>query len=519
MTSTQDTQAAADPMAEFREELAAVQAEGEFLREAYSRLEYELEAAGWRQIGQGDSQEPTREALRQAVELSRYGWLKNPILRRAADLQASYVFGLPVNFKASDETIQAAMQAFIEDPQNQAELFDPCVREQRERELSLDGELFVALFPNIVTGVVRIATIAPGQISRVETDPENSKRPWLYLREWTADGFSLQTGPTGARQERAYYPAVGFNPPDKPESINGIRVRWDVPVLHFKVGGFSDWKRGFPEREVSRPYATSYKDFIADWATIAKALARFAWRYTGSASTAETAAVKARIGTTVGQSGALGVETNPPVAAGSVALLPPGRALEPIRTAGASVSAEDGRQLRVMAIAATGFGDHFFGDAQQGALATAKSLDRPTELRIKGRQQFWSGVYRQIFGFVLLWGVRAPRGALRRLGRVVPPPTTDPAAPPSVKWRRGIDPTISIDWPQVVEADALQQIQALVQAAPFLPTELVSQLMMVALEVDGIDKWLDTLRKERKSTSAPAAAGAADPEQKQASGA
>lgn len=489
-------------MAAFRGELAAVQAQGEFLREAYSRLEYELEAVGWRRMGREDAQEPSREVLRQAVELSRFGWLKNPLLRRAADLQASYVFGLPVSFKATDPDIQATVQAFIEDSQNQAELFDPCVREQRERELSLDGELFVALFPNISTGQVRLSTIPPSQISDVLADPENGKRPWYYLREWSAEGFTVEQGRTAPQERKAYYPAAGYAPRERPASIGGIAVRWDTPVLHFKVGGFSDWKRGFPEREVSRPYATSYKDFIADWATIAKALARFAWRYTGSASTAETAEVKAKLNTTIGRPGNLGVETSPPPAAGSVALLPPGRSLEPVRTAGASVSAEDGRQLRIMAIAATGFGDHFFGDAQQGALATAKSLDRPTELRIRGRQGFWAGVYRQIFAFVLLWAVRAPSGALRRKGRAVPPPTSDPDAPPSVRWRKGIDPTINIDWPRIVDPDLLQHVQALIQAAPHLPAELVTQLLMVALEVDGIEQWLDKWRTERAKAPA-----------------
>lgn len=487
------------------EALEALQFQNSRLQESYSRLEFELQQAGWSKEAAEGAQEPTRDALRQAAELARFSWLKNPLPRRGVDLQASYVFAQGFSVKANDKQIDQVLREFMEDAQNQRALFASDIFAQRERELSLDGNFFPVFFPNKSTGRVKMSVIPAKQISRVITDPDNAERPWFYLREWQAEGFSLSDGPTPLQQAQAYYPDIAFHPRSRPSTIGGIDVKWDSPVMHVKVGGFSDWKMGFPETEVGRPYATAFKDFLGNWASITKALAHFSWKYSGSQSAAETAAVKEKQ-TAIPSVLAPGIATKAPPLSGSTAIVPAGRDLTPIPTRNAVPSADEGRQLRVMAIAASGFGDHFYGDAQQGALATAESLDRPTELRIRARQGLWTGIMRQIFCFVILWAVRAPSGALRKLGRVSLRDESDPDAMPRVIWRKAgkkpADSTINIDWPRIVEPAILTYAQALMTAAPMLPTELVSQLLMVAFEVDGIEKWMEELRKERAKAAA-----------------
>lgn len=477
------------------------------LQESNSRLEFELQQAGWaREAAQG-AQEPDRDTLRRAIDLARYAYLKNPLPRRGVDLQASYVFAQGFNVKANDESFDTVIKDFMQDAQNQRAMFSADVIAQRDRELSLDGSLFIAFFANRSTGRVKLSTVPVPQVTRVISNPENAEQPWFYLREWTAEGFDMGTGLTPAEGMQAYYPDIGFNPEFRPDQIGGIKVKWDTPILHVKVGGFSDWKFGFPETEVSRPYATAVMEFLSNWASVMKALARFSWKGTGMESAAETAAVKGKLNTTVSTlSPGLSIDSNPPPVTGSTALIPKGRDLTPIPTRNAAPSSDEVRQLRIMAIAASGFGDHFYGDAQQGSLATANSLDRPTELRIRSRQAFWAGVFRQIFNMVLLWAVRAPSGALRKLGKVQLRDPSDPDAMPRVVWKKNVDPTINIDWPRIVEPIIENYVNALMQAAPMLPEELVSQLLMVVFEVDGIDKWLETWKQERAKAKAEAAA-------------
>ena len=66
-----------------------------------------------------------------------------------------------------------------------------------------------------------------------------------------------------------------------------------------------------------------------------------------------------------------------------------------------------------MVAAATGLPESFFGDVSVGTLATARSLDRPTELKFHSRQTLWADVLRDLLGYVIDQAVTAPRGQLQ----------------------------------------------------------------------------------------------------------
>src|SRR5690606_19652667 len=103
-----------------------------------------------------------------------------------------------------------------------------------------------------------------------------------------------------------------------------------------------------------------------------------------------------------------GTITNPAPVVGSTFISGAGVKLEAVKTSGATVSAEDGRRIMLMVAAAMNLPETFYGDASVGSLATAKSLDRPTELAIKDRQSLWIDVLNAIHDFVLFWQVKAP---------------------------------------------------------------------------------------------------------------
>jgi hypothetical protein len=156
--------------------------------------------------------------------------------------------------------------------------------------------------------------------------------------------------------------------------------------------------------------------------------------------------------------------------------------------------------MLLMVAAAVGLPETFFGDVSVGSLATASSLDRPTELKMRNRQTLWSDVYMGLFDYVLLQAVRAPQGGLAGVGRIVTR-IEEGQRLESVEWAEGVDPHIDIDFPPIVNPDMLRRVQAVVSAAtmdgkaPAGTLDLITtaRLVLVALGEDDIDEMLDAL--------------------------
>jgi len=149
--------------------------------------------------------------------------------------------------------------------------------------------------------------------------------------------------------------------------IGTIPVDSECVVYHVKVGGFSDWKFGISEVYAALDWAKAYKSFLEDFAKIIKALARFAWnRKTGGGAKGVTATI-AKIGSTFGQTSSI-LETNPsPVAGATNVSSGDSESLEPIKTAGSTTSADEGKPLRIMSGIAMGLPDSIAsGDVDQG---------------------------------------------------------------------------------------------------------------------------------------------------------
>jgi hypothetical protein len=158
-----------------------------------------------------------------------------------------------------------------------------------------------------------------------------------------------------------------------------------------------------------------------------------------------------------------------------------GEELTPIPKSGATTSAEDGRPSRLMVAAAMDLPDTILsGDADQGNLATAKTLDRPTELAIRSRQSLWADYDRDIFGYAI--AVRQRRGEFRNA-----------------------DPNITVSFPQVIEHDTESMVKAIVAAATLsgnidagtIPAEQLSRMLLQALGVEDVDSVLDDLDDEQ----------------------
>ena len=473
------------------------------MQERMAELELALEDLNYVRLAFETGQEFSRDGLQRICALSRIMFLKNPLINRAVTLQSMYVWGQGVSISADHPDVDAVVQAFLDDEKNKVELTGHQARSLKDQDLQVEGNVFFVLFSHALTGRTRVRTIPVDEIRDIICNPEDRKEPWYYRREWAPISLDESSGiTTTVGTKTAFYPDWRYQPVDRPDTMGGHRVMWESPVYHVKVGGLSSMRFGVPETYSGLDWARAYKEFLEDWATIVRAYSKFAFKMTTPGGKKGIAAATAKLGTTVGTSSA---ETNPPPVAGSMFVSSPGTDLSPVRTAGATTKAEDGRRMLLMVAAATGLPETFFGDVSVGTLATANSLDRPTELKFSDRQELWRDIHWNLLQYAIDRVAAAPAGRLRgtwdlnderderRMVLETDPETGDP-----------ISRHLDIDFPEIIAGDKKAEMESIVSAAAILAQasngqaslKVVCRLLLTALGQDDVDDLLNDLFPE-----------------------
>lgn len=479
-------------LATMREAAAEEALRLESMQERMAELELALEDTGWiRMIMTGD-QEFSRSGLRTICALARLMYLKNPLIQRGANVQAYYVFGQGVSIASSNGDVDAVLQSFLKDPKNQAELTSHQSRMGKEVELQVESNLFFTFFTNTVTGHVRIRTIPFDEIDDILSNPEDRKENWYYKRVWLQDDLDVTTGAMASQSKIAYYPDWRYIPKegDRLKEIGGAPVEWETPVYHVKTGGLPSMKFGVSEVYPQLDWARAYKEFLENWSTIVKAYARFAWGLTTKGGASGVATAKAKLQSTLGTGAS---ENNPPPLTGSTFISTEGVNMQPIRTAGATTAAEDGRRLLLMICAGSGLPESFYGDVSVGTLATAKSLDRPTELMMASRQTLWADIYRDILEYVIAKAIEAQKLD----GKI----ETDEDDVRTIRLEGDEVLSVDVTFPPILEHDVDAIVSSIAQAATLdgktlagtIDLETTSRLLLSALGVEGADELIDKM--------------------------
>ncbi len=475
------------------------------LTESLQRLEQVLYSSEWRALSMQADQEFTRAGLKQITELARIMRLKNPVIKRGVKIQRLYVWAQGVNISAANEAINDVVQAFLDDERNRAELTSHQARGERETDLQQDGNLFFRFHVNAVSGRIRLSTIDPQEVDDIICNPEDKREPWFYKRAWVQKDLD-----GGTKQHAVYYPDWRFTPRNRSgyqEKLGNGRIDWETPVYHVAVNRVGRF--GVSEFYAANDWALAYKSFLEQLASVWQALARWAAKLTVPGGKRGVAAAKAKLNTTLGNT--LGEETNPPPVTGATFISGEGVDLQPFRTAGATMSAEDGRRLLLMSIMDFGFPETFFGDASVGSLATAKSLDRPTELLIMDRQALWKGILGDIIGYQLLWAVKAPQGPLAGLGTAVREPDGDQTHE-RIDWNQDIDPTVTVAFPSIIQHDIKETVGAIIDAQTMsgrsegagIPLETAVRRLISELGIDDVDAVMEIWTAEQEERQARA---------------
>lgn len=481
-------------LAETQAELFAATAHNEILQESLADLELAMEDRGWSKIAFGAQQDFSRAGLNRIADTARVMLIANPLIRRAVMLRVVYVWGQGVHIAGratgddSGQDVNAVVQAFLDDESNKTAFTSGQAREEMEKALATDGNLFPAYFTNPLTGRVQVRRIPFAEVDDVITNPEDKWDPWFYKRVWTVEVVEAGYSGTRTRKEtrRAYYPALGFRPRLRPRMVDGIPVQWDAPVDHVHVNRLDGQKFGIGDTYAALPWAKAYREFLEDWAKLVKALSRYAWRLSGDKSSKVRAAVD-RMRAAVPVPAADG--SGGPV--GGTAAYGPGAHLEAIPKTGATIDAGSGRPLAAMVAAATGVPvTMLLGDpGVTGARAVAETLDKPTELEPGMRRDLWSDVHHRLFDYVIRQAVKAPQGPLRGTVRI------DADGRERIELAGDVEATVDIDWPDLSEMDPAKLIEAIAaaDATGKMPPLTTVRLLLQALGVKDVDELLEDM--------------------------
>jgi hypothetical protein len=459
------------------------------LVERLNDLELQLENAGWiRQQELVTQNEFSLQGLKTIARLARVFFLKNPLIQRGVSVSSDYTFGRGITIAAKDDDINTVIQAFIDDLKNQVEITSHQSMLQKDRELQLDGNLFLCFFVHETTGRIRVRSISFQEIGDYPIcNPEDSKEPWYYKRVWQQQNGDQLTEKTLYYKDWQYQGNDLSVLPKDAVLGNGV-------VFHIKMGGFSDWRFGVSEVYAALDWARSYKDFLSNWATLMRAYSRFAMQLETKGGAAGVARTKTRLQT--GLSSTNGVETNPPATTGSTFIKSDQIALDVVKTAGATTKAEEGRRLLLMVAAAQGLPETFYGDVSVGTLATAESLDRPTELKFSNRQEFWQSNITRIIWFVIKNSVAADDGLLNSIGRI----ETNEYGEDELVLADGIEAEITVEFPEILSISIKDHVASVISAATLdgkslsmLDPRMVTELLLNALGIDDVDEKLIAL--------------------------
>lgn len=461
----------------------------ELLQERIAELELALDDVGYERIGDSNfDKQFTKASIDKIAAMARVYWLKNPLVKRAVATQANYVFGQGVDVVAADEDVQTVVDAFMEDSKNRAELTGEQAMLTKETELQVTSNLFFTFFTDPLNGATRIRTIPLSEITRIIYNPDDSKEPWYYYRQWQQP---KEPGSQKYEMHQAMYPDINYMPKGGlPKHFNGIEVMALNPVYHVKTNCLSDMEYGVSEIYAAIDWAKAYKDFLEDWYTIVKSLSKFAWKATSkSGATGMTQAKQVLEGAINGGSNPMNSDL--PGQAAQVWMSSDNFDLAPMPKSGATVAVDDGRRALLMVCAATGIYEHYFGDPSTGNLATAKAMEQPMLLMFQERQELWTDVFNTILGYVINQSALKPGGKLRGVMSF-----NDYGE--SYVDMGDTDRSVDVKFPPILQEDVNERIDAIVKSVTLsgqtpantidLKTATTQMLTALGEDTDIVDK-------------------------------
>lgn len=456
------------------------------LTERLWELELALEDRGWVREISTSQFEFSLMGIQRIIAICRLYALKNPLIRRGIQVSAFYVFGRGISITSDDEDENDALQAFFDNPRNAQEISHRALV-KKEEQIWTDGNIYWVFFSDEVTGELLVRTIDAVEVVDVITNPDDASEEWYIHRRWMAQVFDAATGSKQPTPRQAWYPALGYDPAVKPVTIGpeNVPVAWDNPVMHWKEGGLQKWLYGVPLAYPAIDYGRAVKRLIDNWCSIQEAMTRFAWQVETQGGLPAIANLKQTLATTLAIGGDT-YEQNPPPTTASSWISGPGNNLTMSKTSGMIDGPEVGRRVAHLCYMVFGLPETFFADASVGTVATATSLDRPTELKFLEAQERWREGLQRMGDYAILCSAIAPKGKIREAR----------AAKPK-REQTAIGSTVKVSFPSVLEHDVKDYIGAIIEAMTLNGFECtgIDQRIGIGLLLQelNVENWQDVL--------------------------
>jgi hypothetical protein len=378
---------------------------------AFGDIELALQNVDWRREINFSWLEFSRWGIQQIILISRLYYIKNPLIRRLTDVCAAYVFARGVEVTTNNDAANEVLDEFWLD---NAAVFGHVARIRTERSKDLDGNIFWVFFSDKSDGgKTKCRLIDPVEIQEIFCNPEDGDTEWYYRRCWT-ETIMDASGRQSTRGREAWYPALNYCPTGatKLTIIGSHPVIWDAPVYHRKCGTVGKWRFGCPRAYPALDWAKETRRYLEACAAVAQTLGQFALQFETKGGEQAIQGIKQQMATTVGPQTQIW-DTNPPAIPGASWISGPGTEVSAFKTQGAGLDPEKCRQYKLMVCMVWGVPESFLGDIASGNLATATSLDRPTETVMLEKQQEWVEDLRVISTYVLSVNRSAPSGKLK----------------------------------------------------------------------------------------------------------
>jgi len=379
---------------------------------AFGDIELALQNVEWRREVNFSWLEFSRWGIQQIILISRLYYIKNPIIRRLIDVGAAYTFARGCEISSPDDKVTEIIDAFIA---ANPKVLGHMALTKSEKRKDYDGNLYWCFFDDRAdTGETSIRMIDATEIEEIISDPEDADTPWYYLRIWADRPVSIITATQGIDIRHAWYPALDYDPPEKPETMRDYPVMWNSPVYHSKSGDVAQWHFGCPRAYPALEWAKEARRYLEACASVKQSNAQIAREITTKGGQQAIEGMKQQLQTTVGPSAAIW-DQNPAAVSGSTWVSGPGTTNKLVAMRNMSDNPEEVRRYLLMCCMCFGVPETFLGDVSTGNLATATSLDRPTETVMLEKQEAWREDLIVIVMHHLNVSKAAPGGKLREV--------------------------------------------------------------------------------------------------------
>ncbi len=256
------------------QEVADLTAQNERLSESYSamaRATLEFDEVGWKPVNQLGNEGIKLADVKTISKQARLQSQSNALLKRGAQLRASYVFGRGFKMSGGGQPLKPRFQNIVDDPINQMVLFSEEACKKNERTLFTDGNFFVA-YDKKTSQFMRIPL---AEIMNIATSVTNNEVVTYILRQYTRPKTANSTE---TEVVDVWYPTDFAKQDGLASNIQGIRVDKNVVIFHRKENDETGTVWGIPDCLAAMPWAWAYSEYLKDGSKLLKALSAIAWQ-------------------------------------------------------------------------------------------------------------------------------------------------------------------------------------------------------------------------------------------------